>query len=342
MAIELKKRESLDKRAEELKKAFLTGGDGTPVNFRWKEDQAQEFIDFIIDESAGMLSRLRIVPMSAPTKEIAKIVDQGRFLKPGGQYKRTGGRGGDIEGYKFGTNKLMLAAKKAEGLIYISDDEMRDNIEGDNWEAHAKRMVAAKIANELVEAAIYGRKLQNPSGLNGILNLFDGIKWLVEEMGNVLDAEGEEIARKHILKAKKTLKTKYRNQVSVLMDSDIKTDFDELYNDPNGNRGDGDTVKNRVSGMPILEIPLMKSDNPVITAVSTTTNGITSDGQKTIAVNDNITANLVSGDSITVREGLADEMTYTVNTVAAGAITTVENIIYEIPASSTVHKVTLT
>ena len=45
-----------------------------------------------------------------------------------------------------------------------------------------KRIIAKKIANELVEVAIYGRKLDTPSAENGILNMFNGIKYLIEQL----------------------------------------------------------------------------------------------------------------------------------------------------------------
>lgn len=52
MTIKLKNRESLNKtKAEELKKALTTDESGDPINFHWKNDEAQEFIDFIKDES---------------------------------------------------------------------------------------------------------------------------------------------------------------------------------------------------------------------------------------------------------------------------------------------------
>ncbi|MBT3727481.1 hypothetical protein HOF65_04660 [bacterium] len=50
-----------------------------------------------------------------------------------------------------------------------------------------KRIIAKKIANELVEVALYGKKLENPSADNGILNMFNGIKYQIEQNGNVLD-----------------------------------------------------------------------------------------------------------------------------------------------------------
>ena len=50
-----------------------------------------------------------------------------------------------------------------------------------------KRIIAKKIANELVEVALYGRKLENPSPKNGILNIFDGLKYQILKNGNYVN-----------------------------------------------------------------------------------------------------------------------------------------------------------
>lgn len=343
MPIELKKREEVNKsKAQELKKAMHTDSNGKPVNFHWKNDEAKEFIDYIVDESAGLLAKFRVIQMTWPTKEVAKVVDSGKFLKPGWSYKRTHWTEWE-DGHKFGFDSFTLTARKVEGMVYISDDELDDNIEGKKWETHVKQMVAKKIANELVEVAIYGRRLKNPSPANGILNMFDGIKYICETLGNVTDAEGAEITRKIVIKAKKLLKTKYRKEVGILMDSDIKTDLDELYNDPNGNRGNGEVVKNSVSGMSIWEVPLMSSENPVIDkTIKTTVNGSVSAGDKTINVASDLSSNLSTGDTIVVNSGKASEMSYTVNSVSANQITTVEKVIYALETNDTIHKASLT
>lgn len=328
-------------KAEELKKAMKTDSNGVPVTFHWKNEEAKEFIDFIVNESAGLLAKFRNIQMTWPTKEIAKIVDDWKFLKPGGSYKRTYWNSGD-NGYEFSFESITLKAEKVEGMFFISDDELDDNIEWTKWETHIKQIVAKKIANELVEVAIYWRKLDRPSPVNGILNVYDWVRYLCEKYGNVIDADWAEITRKIIIKAKKVLKTKYRKDVELFMDSDIKTDLDELYNDPNGRRWDGEIIKNSVSGMNINEVPLMSAENAVINkAVTTKIQGTVSVWDKTINVTSDLTSSLSNGDFIVVKAGKADEMVYTVNTVTANQITIKEKVVYELSVNDTIHKAEL-
>lgn len=339
MTIQIKKTISLNKE-NELKKAMKLEG-WKPVNFHWKNEEATEFIDFIVDESANLLANFRIVKMSWPTKEIAKVLDEGKFLKPGWAYKRTYGNEWE-DGYQFSFDSITLNTKKVEGMVYISDDELDDNIEGTKWESHVKKMVAKKIANELVEVALYWRQLDNPNPANGILNVFDGVKYICEKFGNVIDVESKEITRKILIKAKKVLKTKYRNEVWVFMDSDIKTDFDELYNDPNWNRWDWETIKNSISGMKITEVPLMSSEQPVIKKdVTATITWSVSVWDKTLNVASDLSSSLKTGDTIVVKHGKADEVSYTVNSVSENQITVKEKVMYPLENGDTIHKADL-
>lgn len=342
MSFNLKERELKKTKVEELKKALEVNENGTPVNFHWKGDEAKQFIDFVKDESAGLLQKFRVISMSWPTKEIAKLLDNGKFLRPGGDYKRSRGTTGK-DASTFGMDSLTLTTKKVEGLLYFSDDEMADNIEGKKLETHIMQIVAKKIANEIVEAAIYGRALDNPSGENGILNVFNWIKYLVKKHGNVINAKDlstREITRKTLVNGKKVLKTKYRTDAQIIMDSNLKMDLDELYNDPNGNRGDGEVSKKSVAGMIINEVPLMTSENAVAGTVTTNTTTICDAGQKILNCGD-LTADLNVGDSIIVNLGEADELVYTVASVTATTITVTANLLYDIASGSTIHKATL-
>jgi len=341
--LNLKKREELNKsKSEELKKAIIVDWEGMPTGYHWKEDQAKQFIDFVVDESNGLLQKFRVIQMTGPTQEIAKILDDGKFLRPGWSYKRTWGLTGN-DGYEFGNDMIKLVSKDIEGKIRIFDKELEDNIEGKTLEQHIMSIVAKKIANELVESAIYSKALANPNGDNGILNVFNGLKYSIKQTWNVidgLDLTSREIARSTIIKGKKVLKTKYRVEVEVLMDSDLKTDLDELYNDPNN--FNAETVKTTISWMKINEVPLMTSENAVIDETKTTTSTwVNSAWQKVINVTSATALSITTGDTIVARSGLADEMIYTVNSINTNAITVLENLLYDIPADSTVHKATL-
>ena len=348
MAVQFKKeKRDIEKTKEKaLEKAIILDSNGQPKNFHWKNDDAKKFIDFVVDESGWLLKKFRIEQMTWPTKEIAFIMDTGKFLRPGGTIKRTYGTTWEA-GSTFANNKIMLQSKKVEWMFELTDDEIDDNIEGKDLEAHIKAIIWKKIANELVEAVLYARRVDNPSGVTGMLNMFDWVLWRVKNTGNVINAAltpSRDLTRKTLIKGKKAIKTKYRSEAEYFLDSDIKIDLDELYNDPNWIRGNWETIKDSISGIKVNEVPLMRPDLAfAVSSVRTKTTGVNTAwlGKHTINVADNLTTSLNPNDSIVIRYGEKDEVVYTVVSVAANSITIEEDIIYNIPADSTIHKAEL-
>lgn len=344
MPIQLKKRTH---KTEDLKKAFTLDWNWVPVNFHWKNDEAKEFIDFVKDESEWLLKKFRVITMTWPTKEIAKLIADGKFLMPWGAWKRTHGQTGK-QWYKVKTDSIFLSSKKVEWFFYLSDDEIDDNIEWQSFEEHLKRIIAKKIANELVETAIYGRKVEDPSAENWILNVFDGIKYQIEKYGNVLDASdslifpNRDITRKKYVQAKKSLANKYKTDFEFFHDPDTQIDLDELYNDPNGNRWDGETKKNRIAGTNINEVSLMTNENPV--KVVWVTASITSPADawtNWIFIDTDLRSNISPGDTISVDYGNSKELLYTVASIDASSISTTTPLLYDLEVWVKVDKVSL-
>ena len=74
---------STTNKDEKLAKAF----DSATINGKLislNEEQASAFIDTVVDQSR-ILKAARVIKMSKPVKTIAKIIDFGDFLKPGGR-----------------------------------------------------------------------------------------------------------------------------------------------------------------------------------------------------------------------------------------------------------------
>jgi len=321
-------------KLEQLKKA-LQPKDGQAASFTWKEADAKKFIDYVKDETGGLLKKIRMVDGSAPTKKIAKIIDGERFLKPAGAYTR------DDAGHTFTTDGLLLESKEVHWKLYVSDNELEDNIEGQTLQDHLQQICARKIWNEFVEAIIYWRKVDNPSASRWILNVFNGVKFEALKKGNYLDAttlSSREVSRNLIVKGKKLVPPKFRRDLNLVVGSDIKIDIDELYNDPT-KPGVTDEVLQKVAWMPIIETSIMTADNPrPDKSVSATTSSAVNVGATTIPVNTDLTSSLSAGDQIIVNAGEADEMVYTVSSVATNSITIIWGAIYPIAANTPINK----
>jgi len=136
---------------EQLKKAFDSSTmAGKLVNLN--TEQATEFIDYIVDESS-LLKQVRLIRMTKPNKTIAKIMSAGRFLRPG----KTNVKLTEAEMQEFQSDTLELSSKMVRGGLFLTDEEMADNIEGQAVTDHMIRLIARKVANELEEIAIYSK-----------------------------------------------------------------------------------------------------------------------------------------------------------------------------------------
>jgi len=154
------------------KKEFLQKMVSLP-SITLEAQEADRFIDYVVDESILMKNVARIERMTRATKNIRALgVGTNRFLKPANtfsssDYLKT-----------LTTQKIELVSKKVRGCVAIYDDDLEDvtGIEsGTTFKQHVMRMVAAKIANELEEAFYIGDTAgASGFGSDDIRSLWDG------------------------------------------------------------------------------------------------------------------------------------------------------------------------
>ncbi len=143
-------------------------------NISLAAEEADQFIDYIVDESV-MKGKARIIRMNKQTKNVRALgLGTGAFLHPGAtfstaEYKKT-----------LSHNKIELVSKKVRGCIAIFDDDLEDNIEGDKFVDHLMQIVAKKISNELDIAYWIGDTgAGNAYGDTDIKSLWDGWRYRI-------------------------------------------------------------------------------------------------------------------------------------------------------------------
>lgn len=154
------------KNKELINKSTLTKG-MFPVDIDFTPEEADQFIDYIIDESE-LMDNARVVRMNKSSKNIRTIGIEDKVLWPDVIF--------DSTKYIKGTaaNKDVLTTKKARGAVRIHDDDLEDNIEGEAFVDHLMRMVTVQIAHDLEGAYYNGKAVPNgvtPLDLDG---LWDG------------------------------------------------------------------------------------------------------------------------------------------------------------------------
>ena len=119
------------------------------------------------------------------------------------------------------------------GGIFITDEELQDNIEGSEFKTSFMKLVAKKVANELEEISMYARPVDED---NDTFNSWSIPRFQVQTSScdNVLRASTLTFPDRLVNKSKfakmmKVLATKYRQQVQYLTSSDVVIDYGLLF-----------------------------------------------------------------------------------------------------------------
>lgn len=325
-------------KAEKLQKVFDTQTlQGKLVQLN--TEQADTFVDYVANESK-LLGATRVVKMDRPNKTIAKLYSNGRFLHPGTSWAL-------LDSSKRATassDTVELSTDMVRGEIFMTDEEIEDNIEGENFKATFMSLIAKKVANELEEISIYSRKVTDvKADQKSTLDQFNGFKFKLLQAGNVVRASDTTlfadrlVAKAKFAKAMKTLQTKYRNNIQYLTPSDVMIDYGLLFDTVADSQVRAE-LKSMILNKPLIEVPLMKVDEPVIkTAWATDVNGaVTANGTTNqITVTDG--SWIAVGKDIVINYWLVSEKVYTVTAKSTHVLTLDRPIEYNIADEATVH-----
>lgn len=312
----------MEKQTKVLEKVFNSGTlESKFVNLN--EEQANAFLDFVVNESK-LLSKVRVQRMTKPNMPIPVLVDAGRFMKPG----TTGVAQGTGTYQKFNHTNRTLSTKIVKGAFSMTDEELMNNIEGENLTNHIIGIVTRKVRNELEEIALYGRLIHGASETPAsCLDQFNGLKYYGEQEGNVVDMNDTGLfadryaARNKFTKMYKSLKTKYREDASWFTPSDLLVDYQELFETSSGDSTIRSDLKSNILGLPINKVPLMKVDEPIAVSGYTPTavNGATLAGATSIIV-DSVTG-LAVGNIIALDLGSDKQILLKIATISTLTLT---------------------
>lgn len=309
---------------ETLSKAAITSGSFTG-GIGLSEEEADRFIDFVIDES-GLKDQVRLERMNTESKKIDVINLGGTVLKPGVAAVDPG------ETVSISTRQIELNAKEVIAIVRISDDTLEDNIQGDAFAEHLLGMIARAAGNEFEDALLYGRQL-SPGTPTFIDQLWQG--WISEALdnGHVVDAAGAGFSDRFIDREKlsalvKSIPTKFRRNkrnMNLTMADDIDQDWaDQVLaprETPQGDNAITGASPNMYRSISFRPSGLVRTDRPVLVSGggSTTMDAGEPAAETAISVVDE--ANFAAADKVVVARGTALEETVTVASTAGGLVT---------------------
>lgn len=326
-------------RAQKLEKVFDQATTESKL-VSLNTEQAQAFVDYMKDESA-LMREVRTITMDKPNKTIAKMFTNGRFLHPWTKGQVLA----DSKAQQVSSDTVELSSKLIKGKIIIHDEELEDNIEGTSFTDHLMRIVSRKVANELEEIAIYARSITNPKSA---LDMFTGFKHRILTGGNVVNSAMSPYTDRKVAKNKfaalmKALKTKYRANTKYFAPSDIVIDYGLLF-DTIADSNVRNELRSAILGKPLVEIPLMRNDEPVRADQSndtTAVNGAVVANGTLADVDVDDASGFQVGDYVTFNYGWLTEKTYRIDAINTNTLTLDRPVEYDIADDATANKVTL-
>ena len=219
-----------------INKAAITSGSFTG-SIGLGVDEANTFIDYVVDQSF-LKNNARVERMNSATKKIDFTNLGGRVLKPAVAATDPGNT------VSHAMTQISLEAKEMIAIAEISDDSLEDNKEGDAFVDHLMSMVAKSVGNELEEAFLMGRRIENPAAATNINQLFNGWIKRAYDGGHVVNAQtftDRYISNAKLSKLVKALPTQYRrdrNSLRTVIADDIYQDYIDVVGARLTNLGD--------------------------------------------------------------------------------------------------------
>jgi hypothetical protein len=239
----------------------------------------------------------------------------------------------------------------------MSDEELMNNIEGQNLTNHIIAIVTKKVRNELEEIAIYGRQVHGTSEVPvSCLDQFNGLKYYAEQEGNVVDMNDTGLfadryaAQSKFTKMYKSLPTKYRDDASFLLPSDVLVDYQQLFDTTTGDATIRSDLRSNILGQPIEKLPLMRVDEPIAVSGYTPTTVASNAAAGATSLVLTSATGLSVGNIIALDFGSDKQLLFKIATISTNTLTFAADfneeygatIPYAVASGTTVHKVTLT
>lgn len=323
----------MSKIAEKIKKAFdISTANSGLVHLN--EEQADKFIDYIVDESV-ILKDAKVVRMTKPTKKVAEIDINDDIFKPWI-------RGTEVdETIKANALSKELVSKEIVAMVRIFDDELDDNIEGNAFKDHLMRMIAKKGATQLERVGMYAKKVDNPLNLMGMFNGF--ITQIKAQGGAVVDAtdtnvfDDRYIDRTKMSKLYKSVEEKYRELINALyVPWNIMLDYEDKYLE-----GNTRVPTDRLGRLSFTEANIIGRSRAVelTGGFATTISADVTAGDTTVDVTS--ATGMSAGDNIAFALDKGEEHVTTIVSISTNTLTVADAFPYDIAsADANINKVT--
>lgn len=228
-------------------------------------EQANKFIDYVIDETSDAVKKARVVRFKASQRLIEKLNVANRVAVPKAEAADPGIRRG------VSSSKVTLEHHEIMVPFEVGDIVKEENIEGDAIEEHIIKMMATRLGNNIEELYWDGNTtgpaqteefmLEGGSGslyvLDSYLGMFNG--WLKNaDSGHIVDAAGAPMSPALISRALNAMPNKFKKNKANLKFY-LSWDHEQAYRERVSTRatGQGDDALRSQGNVPAFGIELM-------------------------------------------------------------------------------------
>lgn len=315
----------MTKIEEKIEKVFDSGSLNSKA-VKLNTAQANQFIDYIVDESVVM-KNARVIPMDTPRLDIAEIDISTDVLFPAS-------RGVILDASKkvsATTGIITLITQEVIGEVDVYDEDLRNNIEGQSFETHLMKMISARISNQLEKVGLYSKVAPGALTMD---RMFDGFVTAIERSGNVVDANDGVWADRYIDKSKltkafKSIAPAYQQRIDALyMPGNLMIDYETKYETDLNN-----ISRNSAFGLPFQKANALGRGRPTI-KIGGVSSTITEDALAGATVLTAVGTGFTAGKTITVALGEGQEHTTTVASSNSTTITLTTGLPYAISVSN--------
>ncbi len=226
-------------------------------------EQADRFIDYVIDQSVLFKDGIRVRRMKADRADLDKIAVGTRVLRAA----QEGVAPTDLVGVT--ASKRQLSVTEVIMPVDVTFSFFEDNIERENFDDHLMRMMATQLSNDLEDLAING----DDGSVDDFIGIEDGwLELLKDAADNIFDTNGGTDFRSAVFPGMLTaLPAKFKaNKRNLRYYTSVSNE--EAYRFQLGQRqtqgGDQILLNGQPStydGIPVVGVPFMPNTHHLLT-----------------------------------------------------------------------------
>ena len=216
--------------------------------------QAKEFMDIAIEDQV-VIKEAFVKPLTAPVQEIDRV----GFLS---RIARAGAEGVSLSADDRAaptTGKVQLTTVKIKAQVNLTDEDLSDTVEGENFEKHVTKLMGDRFGLDLEDLIINGDK----TSTDPLLKLLDGI--VKQATSHVVNNGSKVLEKSDLFGLVRALPNQFqrnKKRMRIYLASDIELKWRDIMTARTGSLADSAIVSADpipAYGAPVVGVPMIQT-----------------------------------------------------------------------------------